>query len=47
MHDIGANKPYREKAWRELHQNSTSCIEQILEESPHETAAVPPLTYYL
>ena len=37
---MDANKVYREKARRELHKNATSYIEQILEASPHKTAAL-------
>ena len=35
---------YGEKAWRQLHKNSASDIEQVLEATPHKTAAVWPLT---
>ena len=33
-----------EKAKWQLHTNAVSCLEQILEASPNETAAVRPLT---
>ena len=37
---------YREKAWRQLHKNATSNIEQVLEAALHEAAAVrPPTTH--
>ena len=29
-----------EKAWRQLHKNVTNNIEQILEATPHKTAAI-------
>ena len=35
---------YGEKAWRQLHKNAVSNIEQVLEASPHKAAAVRPLT---
>ena len=38
---------YKEKAWQQLHKNSVSCIEQVLEATPHKTAAVrPPTTHH-
>ena len=38
---------YGKKAWRELHKDAASCIEQVLEETPHKTAAVwPPNTHH-
>ena len=37
---MDADKAYREKARLELHQNTMSYIEQILEAAPHKTAAV-------
>ena len=42
-----AELAYREKAWRELHKNATSYIEQILEATSHKTAAVRPPTSHL
>ena len=46
MHHMDAYKTCREKAWRRLHKNATSCIEQVLGEAPNKTAAVrPPTTY--
>ena len=44
MHYMDANKTYGEKAWRQLHKNSASNIEQVLEAEPHKTAAVRPPT---
>ena len=41
---MDANKIYGEKAWRQLHKNAVNCIEQVLEVTPHKTAAVQPLT---
>ena len=32
---------YMEKTWWLLHKNAVSCIEQVLEATPHKTAAVP------
>ena len=34
MHYMDANKTYGEKALRQLHKNTTSNIEQILEAAP-------------
>ena len=31
---------YEEKAWRQLHKNAASNLEQVLEAAPHKTAAV-------
>ena len=33
-----------EKAWRQLHKNAASNIEQVLEAAPHKAAAVRPPT---
>ena len=35
---------YGEKAWRELHKNAASKIEQVLEATPQKTATVQLLT---
>ena len=43
---MDTDKMPREKARWELHKNATSYIEQILEETPHKTTAVQPLTSY-
>ena len=32
----------KEKAWRQLHKNAASNIEQVLEATPHKSAAVRP-----
>ena len=37
---------YGEKAWRQLHENAASSIEQVLEPIPNKTAAVRPLTIH-
>ena len=37
-------KRKEKKAWWQLHKNAASNIEQVLEEVPHKTAAVRPLT---
>ena len=47
MHHIDADKTQREKARRELHKNTTTYIEQILETTSHETAVLRPPTSYL
>ena len=31
---------YGEKAWRQLHKNAASNIEQVVEATPHKAAAV-------
>ena len=36
-----------EKAWRQLHKNAASNIEQVPEATPYKTAAVrPPITHH-
>ena len=35
---------YGEKAWRQLHKNAASNIEQVMETAPQKTAALWPLT---
>ena len=38
---------YGEKAWRQLHQNTASNIEQVMEAAPHKAAAVrQPTTHH-
>ena len=44
MHYMDANKTHGEKAWRQLHKNAASNIEQDLEAVPCEAAAVRPPT---
>ena len=36
MHHMDADKAQEEKAWRQLHKNVASCIEQILEVTSHK-----------
>ena len=40
MHYMDANKTYGEKAWRQLHKNAATNIEQVLEAAPHKAAAL-------
>ena len=47
MHLLDINKMYREKAGWELGKSATCCFEQILEATPHKTAAIWPLTSLL
>ena len=42
MHHIDADKVYLEKAREELHKNTTSYIEQILEATSQKTATLRP-----
>ena len=44
MHYKVANLTYVEKAWRQLHKNAASNIEQALEAAPYKAAAVRWLT---
>ena len=37
----------KNEAWRQLHKDATSYIEQILETTSHKTAAVLPPTTHL
>ena len=47
MYYMDANWMYGEKAWRELHKNAASNIEQVLEAASHKAAAVrPPTTHH-
>ena len=41
---MDANKMDGEKAWRQLHKNAASNIEQVLEAAPHKAATVLQLT---
>ena len=47
MHYIDADKTNKEKARREQHKNATSNSEQILEATPHETAAEWPFAFHI
>ena len=41
------SKRMEKNAWRQLHNNAASNIEQVLEATPHKKAAVrPPTTYH-
>ena len=44
MHYMDANNTYGEKAWRQLHKNTASNIEQDLEATPNKIAAIRPTT---
>ena len=44
MHHIDANWMNGEKAWRKLHKNAASNIEQVLEAASNKAEAVRPLT---
>ena len=47
MHYMDANKTAGEKAWQQLHKNSASKIEQVLEAALHKAAVVrPPTTHH-
>ena len=47
MDHVDAKKAYGEKAWRQLHRNSSSCIEQFLEATLHKTTTTrPPTTHH-
>ena len=47
MHYLDANKTDGEKAWRHLHKNAVSNIEQVLTATSHKAAAIrPPTTHY-
>ena len=44
---MDADETDGEKAWRQLHKNAVSNIEQVLETTPHKAAAIrPPTTHY-
>ena len=47
MHHMDADKAYREKDWWELVKNAISYIEQILDPTSHETAAIRALNSHL
>ena len=47
MHYMDANKTDGEKAWRQLHKNAASNIEQFLEATPHKAAGIrTPTTHH-
>ena len=41
---MDANWIYRQQAWRQLHKNAVTHIEQVLEATPYKTAATRPPT---
>ena len=47
MHNMNADKAYRQQARQEQHKKIASYIEQIPETTPHKTAVVQPPTSYL
>ena len=47
MHHMDANLTQGEKATWELLKNASYCFEQMLEATPHKTAAVQPLNSHL
>ena len=47
MYYMDANETDGKKAWRQLHKNVASNIEQVLETIPHKPAAIrPPTTHH-
>ena len=40
MHYLDANSTAGEEAWRQLHKNVTSNIEQVLEATPHKAPTI-------
>ena len=46
MHYVDANKTYEEKAWRQLHKNVASSVEQVLKAVTNKAATVRPLTIH-
>ena len=47
MQHMDVNETNGKKAWRQLHKNAASNIEQVMEAASHKTAAVwPPNIYY-
>ena len=47
MHQMDTENMYREKAWRQLHKNATSYVEQILEVTSYKITAIQPPTTHL
>ena len=43
----GRYKMHRERAWREFHNDTTCCLEQILEATPSKIVTVWPLTSHI
>ena len=46
MHYLDANKKAREKVRRQLHKNTASNIEQVLEATPNKAPTIRPPTSY-
>ena len=46
MNHMDANLTYGEKAWRQLHKNPASYIEQVQEATSYKAAAVRPPTIH-
>ena len=46
MHNLDANKTAGEKARQQLHKNTASNIEQVLEATPHKAPTIRPPTSY-
>ena len=47
MHYMDSNKTAREEAWRQLHKNAASNLEQVLAATPHKIPTVwPPASYH-
>ena len=47
MHYFDANKTAGEKAWRQLHKNVESNIEQVLAATPHKAPTIrPPASHH-
>ena len=44
MHYLYANKTVGEEAWRQLHKNVASNIDQVLEATPHKASTIRPPT---
>ena len=46
MHYMDVKKTAGEEAWRQLHKNAASNLEQVLAETPHKTSTIRPLASY-
>ena len=46
MHYMDANKTAGEEAWRQLHKNVASNIEQVLAATPHKAPTIRPLAFH-
>ena len=47
VHNMDSNKTAGEEAWRQLHKNAASNLEQVLAATPHKTPTVrPPASYH-